>query len=93
MIGSNVIITPNPSYSVDPNLLRSGKESEYQYDYVQPDGGLTQHGRAVGSTTSGGMHTNPADNIYIDPNPSYSLLQGDQDVRLEDNPSYDKLKL
>ena len=89
MIDSNVIITPNPSYSVNPNSLQSGKESEYQYDYVQPDGGLTQHCRVVGSTTTG----DPADTIYIDPNPSYSLSQGDQDVKLEDNPSYDKLKL
>ena len=32
--GSNVIITPNPSYTVDPNSLQSGKESEYQYEYI-----------------------------------------------------------
>ena len=73
VIGSNVIITPNPSYSVDPNSLQSGKESDYQYDDVEPDGGSTQHDRVVGSTTSGGVHTDPADYIYIDPNPSCSL--------------------
>ena len=89
MIGSNVTITPNPSYSVDPNLLQSGKESEYQYDYVQPDDGLPRHDR---STTSGVHYeaTDGADNVYIDPNPSYSVAQ---DVKLQDNPSYDKLKV
>ena len=76
MIGSNIIITPNPSYSVHPNTLRSEKEPEYQYDYVQPDGGLAEY-----------------DNVNIDPNPSYSLPQGDQDVKLQNNPSYIKLKL
>ena len=74
MIGSNVTITPNPSYSVNPNTLQSEKESEYQYDYVQPDDGLAEYDDVVGFTTSGGVHdevTDPADNVYIDPNPSY----------------------
>ena len=87
VIDSNVIVTPNPSYySVDPNSLQSGKKSDYQYDYVQPDGGSTQHDRVIGSTTSGGVHdevTDPADTVNIDPNPSYSLSQGDQDVKLQ----------
>ena len=92
VIGSNVTITPNPSYSVGPNLLRSGKESEYQYDYVQTDDGLVKHDRIVEYTTSGGDEVidTTADNVYIDPNPSYSVAQ---DVKLEDNPSYDKLQL
>ena len=46
----------HPSYSVDPNTLRSEKESEYQCDYAQPDDGFAEY-----------------DNVYIDPNPSYSL--------------------
>ena len=46
--GPNVIITPNPSYTVDPNSVQSGRESEYQYDYVQPDDELAQHDRVVG---------------------------------------------
>ena len=77
VIDSNVIITPNPSYSIDPNSpLQSGKESDYEYDYVEPDGGSTQHDRVVGSTTSGRVRnevTDPADTVNIDPNPSYSL--------------------
>ena len=92
VIGSNVIITPNPSYTVDSNSLGSGNKSESEYEYVQPDGIR----KAVGSTASGSVCDkviDPADTVYIDPNPSYSLLQGDQDVKLEDNPSYNKLKL
>ena len=39
-----------------PSSLQNGKESEYQYDYVEPDSGSIQHDRVVGSTTSGGVH-------------------------------------
>ena len=97
VIGSNVIITPNPSYTVDPNSLQSGKESEYQYEYVQPDDGI-RICKVVGSTSTASGSVcdkviDPANAVYIHPNPSYSPLQGDQDVKLEDNPSYDKLKL
>ena len=93
--GSNVIITPNPSYTVDPNSLQSRKESEYQYDYVQPDDGLPQHDRVVPSTGAGEVHGKVTDhladnNVFIDPNPSYSLPQV---IKLEDNPSYEKLQL
>ena len=91
--GCDIIITPNPSYAVCPNSLQSGKASEYQYDYVQIDDGLVQHDKIVGSTAPGGLHNNPVDNVTIDPNPSYSLPQGGQDVKLEDNPSYNKLQL
>ena len=62
----------NPvTYAVCPSSLQNGKESEYQYDYVEPDNGSTQHDRVVGSTTSGGVHdevTDPADTVNIDPN-------------------------
>ena len=92
MIGPNVTITPNPSYSIDPNSLQSGKELEYQYDYVQTDDELVKYDRVVKYTTSEGDEVidATADNVYIDPNPSYSVAQ---DVKLEDNPSYDKLQL
>ena len=50
----DVIITPNPSYSVGPNSSETGKECEYQYDYVQTDDGSVQHDKVVGATTSGG---------------------------------------
>ena len=83
--GSNVIITPNP-YT---NSLQSRKESEYQYDYVQPDDGLPQHDRVVVSTGAGEVHNKITDhladnNVFIDPNPSYSLPQV---IKLDDNPA------
>ena len=91
VIGCDVIITPNPSYAVGPNSSETGKKCEYQYDYVQTDDGSVQHDKVVGATTSGGEHDkviDPADNINIHSNPSYSLPQ---DVKLEDNPSYTQL--
>ena len=84
----DIIITPNPSYAVGPYSSETGKECEYQYDYVQTDDGSVQHDKVVGATTSGGEYDeiiDPVDNVKIDPNPSYSLPQ---DVKLEDNPSY-----
>ena len=50
----DVIITPSPSYAVGPNSSETGKECEYQYDYVQTDDGSVQHDKIVGATTSGG---------------------------------------
>ena len=87
----DVKITPNPSYAVGPNSSETGKECEYQYDYVQTDDGSVQHDKVVGATTSGwecDKVIDPADNINIDPNPSYALPQ---DVKLKDNPSYKQL--
>ena len=89
--GCDVIITPNPSYAVDPNSLDTKQESEYSYEYVQTD-----NDEAAKSTTSGGTHnevTDLAGNVNIDLNPSYSLPQLDQDIKLQDNPSYDKIVL
>ena len=80
----DVIITPNPSYTA--SQLQAIKKSDQQYDYIRID----QQNSLVGSTTSGGIHnivTDPADNVNIDTNPSYSLPQGNQNVKLEDNPS------
>ena len=93
MIGCtcDVKITPNPSYAVGPNSSETEKECEYQYDYVQTDDGSVQHDKVVGATTSGGEYDeiiDPADNVNIDPNPSYALPQ---DVKLKDNPSYKQL--
>ena len=90
VIGCDVIITPNPSYAVGPN---SGKKCEYQYDYVQTDDGSVQRDKVVGAATSGGKHDeiiDPADNVNINPNPSYVLPQ---DIKLKDNPSYKQLQL
>ena len=84
VIGCDVIITPNPSYTVDPNSLQTGKESEYSYECVQ-----TGNNEVAKSTTAEGTHNeviNVADNVNIDLNPSYSLPQRDQDIKLEDNP-------
>ena len=82
---SDVTMTPNPSYTI--GQTHSGKESEYQYDYVQPDDRLVKQ---VECTTSAGGDEVTVDNVNIDTNPSYSVAQ---DVKLEDNPSYDILQL
>ena len=87
----DVIITPNPSYAVGPNSSETEKECEYQYDYVQTDDGSVQHDKIVGATTSGGDYDDvidPADNVNIDPNPSYSLRFNDQDASIDPSPSY-----
>ena len=88
----DVIITPNPSYAVGPNSSETGKECEYQYDYVQTDVGSVQHDKVVEATTSGGEYDEviePVDNVIIDPNPSYVLSSVDhQDVNIDSNPSY-----
>ena len=93
VIGCDIINTPNPSYIASPNsLIQTGKESEYQYDYVQTDK-LVQNNKVLEPSTSAAMHNNIihlADNVNIDHNPSYFLLQ---DIKLEDNPSYRKLQL
>ena len=70
-----MIITPNPSYTVDPNSSQSGKEFEYQYEYVQPDDGLPQHDRVVVSIAAGGVQDDLVDAVHIDPNPSYNKPQ------------------
>lgn len=82
----DVTITPNPSYTVNPQTI---KKPKYQYDYIQ-----NSYLQLVGSTTTGEAHSNatdPAsdDNIKIDFNSSYL----NQDIILQDNPSYDKLYL
>ena len=59
MIDCDVIITPNPSYAVDSYSSETGKECEYQYDYVQTDDGSVQHDKVVGATTSGGSMIKP----------------------------------
>ena len=50
VIGCDVIITPNPSYAVGPNSSETGKECEYQYDYVQTDDGPVQHDKVDRAT-------------------------------------------
>ena len=47
-----------------------------------------------GPITLGGVYkiTDLTDTVHIHPNPSYSLPQDDQDVKLQDNPSYNKLQ-
>jgi len=96
--GCDVIITPNPSYAT--SRLQTIENFDLQYDYVQIGDELNQQDKfgylqLVGSSTSQGEATNPTskDNVNIDTNPSYSLPQDDQDVKLEDYPSYNKLQL
>ena len=75
VIGCNIIITPNPSYIASPNSLQNGKESEHQYDYIETDE-LVQHDKVL-EPTSAAMHNETihlADNINIDHNPYYKIL-------------------
>ena len=71
-----MIITPNPSYTVDPNSSQSGKESaEYQYEYIQPDDALAKHDGVAGYIAAGGVQDDLVDTVHIDPNPSYNKPQ------------------
>ena len=88
LIGHDIIIASNPSYSVDSN---SEKESEYQYAYVQAN--ASQNSKVVNSTVLRKAYSNVTDlatDVKIDSNPSYSLLE---DIKLDDNPAYRKLQL
>ena len=86
----NVIITPNPLYAVSSNSLQTGnRKSEYQYNYVQADKELTQPATLTAEDYDDVI--NPAEDVNIVPNPSYSVPPPDgQDVTLQDNPSYNK---
>ena len=73
MSGSDITITPNPAYVIDPNPSQTRKkfEQQYDYDYVESDE-LANIFRLVGSTTSDGVYddtvTDPAsddDDVYI----------------------------
>ena len=98
-VGRKVPIIPNPSYAVtSKNSLQTRKTSEKEYDYVQTENkhdkfGYLELTRSAPSRGVRNQLTDPAndDNINIDLNPSYSLPQGRQGVKLEDNPCYTKL--
>ena len=87
MNGCDVIITPNPSYAINPNSLQTGRKAKCQYDYVQADDGSAQ------PVSSDGEYDDViAANVSIVPNPSYTgLPQDGQNVKLEDNPSFNKV--
>ena len=89
VVDSDVAITPNPSYSVMPQIRAKSE----QYDCVQTDDQLLQCKKfgslqPVGSTTSVEVYNKvngPLDDDYVnsDLNPSYSLpqLQYDQYIK------------
>ena len=91
-VGHNVAIIPNPSYAItSENPPWTRETSEHEYDDVQTEK-LNEHDKygyleLTGSAPSCNKLTDPAnDNINIDLNPSYSLSQGSQGVKLEDSP-------
>ena len=85
--GSDVIITPNPSYPINPHSLQTGRKTKCQYDYAQADNGSAQP-----TTLDGDYDDIISENVNIVPNPSYTVLPQDgQNVKLEDNPSFNKV--
>ena len=90
----NVIITTNLSYNFASNSSKTNNKAEYDYtDYVQlttiASAGI--YDKATSNEVDNTV-TDPAndDNSDITPNPSYSLPQDGQDVKPEDNPSYNR---
>ena len=76
--------------AVSSNSLQTGnRKSEYQYNYVQAAKELTQPATLTAEDYDDVI--NPAEDVNIVPNPSYSVPPPDgQDVTLQDNPSYNK---
>ena len=91
---SDVIIQPNPSYGT--GLISSSDTSGDQYSYVAVKsnqlhshraGGTADYLNLMDSTTT--KDHSYDDNIGITPNPSYDTVPGG--IKVEDNPSYDKM--
>ena len=87
-------IQPNPSYS----SITKMSEDEDKDGYVETNSLNTQRAgylKVIGSTTKEeesvyDNDTDDTDNVKINLNPSYDSLSGG--VKLEDNPSYNKIK-
>ena len=91
-------IQPNPSYSYSSKETTKICEDEDEDGYVETNSQSTQRAgylKVMGSTTKGeeSVYDNDTDdtgNTEINPNPSYDSVSGG--VKLEDNPSYNKIK-
>ena len=94
--GHDVTIQTNPSYNYVLKNTKTMSEDEYQVSYVETDlHGIQAAGYLKGSTTKEeesvyDVPTDDIDNVNIDPNPSYEIAS--RGVKLEDNPSYNKIK-
>ena len=91
--GYDVTIQPNPCYSSTSKKTTKMSEDEDQHGYVETNSHSTQK---IGFTTKEeelvyDVATDDTDNVKINPNPSYDSVPGG--VKLEDNPSYNKIIL
>ena len=94
----DVTIQTNPSYNSVFKNTKTMSEDEYQVSYVETDLHSTQAAgylKVIGSTAKEeksvyDIATDDIDNVNIDPNPSYDSVS--RGVKLEDNPSYNKIK-
>ena len=94
----DVTIQTNPSYNCVLKNTKTMSEDEYQVSYVETDLHSTQatgYLKVIGSSTKEGesvydVATDDIDNVNIDHNPSYDSVS--RGVKLEDNPSYNKIK-
>ena len=91
-------IQPNPSYSYFSKDTIKMSEDQDQDGYVETNSQSTQiadYLKLIGSTTKEeefayDNRNNDANKVETNPNPSYDSVSGG--VKLEDNPSYNKIK-
>ena len=94
----DVTIQTNPSYNSVLKNTKTMSEDEDEDGYVETDLHSTQAAgylKVIGSTAKEeksvyDVATDDIDNVNIDPNPSYDSVS--RGVKLEDNPSYNKIK-
>ena len=91
-------IQPNPSYSCFSKETTKMSDDQDQDGYVETNSQSTQivgNLKLIGSTTKEqesiyDNRNDDADKVETNPNPSYDSVSGG--VKLEDNPSYNKIK-
>ena len=96
--GYDVAIQSNPSYSsiLKETMMTHKQEDENGYvETNSPNMQKAAYHKVTGSTTKEeesvyDVATDDTDNVKINHNPSYDLVSGG--VKLEDNPSYNKIK-
>ena len=90
----DIAIQDNPSYS---SVLKYIKAPEDESQCIYPESGSdsmqggAESARILGfATTEEKRVSDDMDDIKINPNPSYDIVSGA--IKLEDNPSYNKIK-
>ena len=87
----DVTIQTNPSYNA---ILKETTKDEDQHGYVETNSNSIQAAGYLQSMTKEDesvydVATDDIDNVNIDPNPSYDSVS--RGIKLEDNPSYNKI--